>query len=160
MLLRNLEGADSRRMVWEDLTAGLPTIVALAQICSDALVAGECDSVQPLNLESQAILFAATQRGVIEIRNAHRAFDSVQRFLAVYVEIEPERFLAFKDPDQPEQTIRFMEGFRRLCQQGLVMHQTQREFSLTAAGFDRAKSLQQSEFQSELNFAVETDNKD
>lgn len=154
MLRRNLEGAFEQALNWSDLTMGAPTVIALARICSLAFSQQEHPEIE-LSEEARAILFAARERGVIEIRGNHNAFDSVQRFLAVAVEIAPDNYLSFKNRAEPEKTVAFMEGFRQLCVAGLVMHQTQSEFSLTTRGFSLAKTMQRELVAEALAFGFE-----
>lgn len=130
---------------WEALGAGAPVLVALAQLCSQAMVDGVAAkhvSVEGLVPEAKAILVAARGRGVIEVRGVNTAFDPAARMLAVYVEIDETQTIAFRDPNEPEVTVRFLEGFRQLCALGLVMHHLHRDFSLSTAGFELAKTIQ------------------
>lgn len=144
---------------WEALGQGAPMLVALAQLCSERWVwrgpqaEGEVD--KPLPPESRAILYAAQARGIIEIRAVNSAFDAAARLLAVYVELCDERTIAFRDPKQPEVTVRFMEGFRELCQRGLMMHHIYRDFSLSPQGLALAKSIPVAEVQHLLDQATE-----
>ena len=144
MLQRNLsESQPTESLVWEDLTNGIPTIAALANLCSKVLSEPETQASYSSNLtaESSAILHVASATGSISIRGDKNAFEPGERFLAICVELEEGRRIEFRVKDNPEQTIRFVEGFRRLCKAGLVMHQLMNEFSLTAAGFDFAKQV-------------------
>ncbi len=130
---------------WEALGAGAPVLVALAQLCSQAMVDGVAakpTSVEGMMPEAKAILVAARGRGVIEVRGVNTAFDPAARMLAVYVEIDETQTIAFRDPNEPEVTVRFLEGFRQLCALGLVMHHLHRDFSLSTAGFELAKLIQ------------------
>jgi hypothetical protein len=154
MLPRNLERGDELALTWGDLIAGAPTVIALARICSNSFAQPEPVDIE-LSDEARAILFAARERGVIEIRGSHNAFDSVQRFLSVSVEVEPDFYLSFKNRGEPERTVAFMESFRQLCLAGLVMHQTQAEFSLTSRGFALAKSIERGQVADALAFGVE-----
>ncbi len=124
---------------WEELGVGAPTLMALAMLCGKAL-AGEAASGE-LSLEARAILHAARQRGLVEIKGANTAFESPERLLAVHVELEPERGIAFRSRANPEFTVRCLDGFRQLCAAGLVMHHLYREFSLTMRGFETARSV-------------------
>jgi hypothetical protein len=72
----------------------------------------------------------------------------------VHVETAPDEYLTFKHADDPEQTVRFMEGFRQLCLAGLVMHQSQHEFSLTAEGFELAGTIPRDEIEDYLAFGT------
>jgi hypothetical protein len=76
------------------------------------------------------------------VRGVNTAFDPAARMLAVYVEIDETQTIAFRDPNEPEVTVRFLEGFRQLCALGLVMHHLHRDFSLSTAGFELAKLIQ------------------
>ena len=80
------------------------------------------------------------QRAPIEIKGANRAFDAPGRMLAVYIETSPERTLIFRNREDPTITIRFLAGFRELCEAGLVMHHIYHEFSLTREGMDQARA--------------------
>lgn len=144
MLQRNLsESQPTESLVWEDLTNGIPTIAALAGLCSKVLGEPQAPASYSSNLtpESSAILHAAAGTGSISIRGNKNAFEPGERFLAICVELKEGHRIEFRVKDNPEQTIRFVEGFRRLCKAGLVMHQLMNEFSLTAAGFDFAKQV-------------------
>jgi hypothetical protein len=133
---------DGRRMVlWEELGAGAPTIIAFAWLCSHALAESRRGPFEDLTEEAKAILYAARRRGAIEVKGVNEAFDSSERFLAVCVELDCDRQFILKRRDDPELTIRFLDGFRQLCASGLVMHHLFRDFSLTRSGFDVARSL-------------------
>ncbi len=144
MIPRNLD--NDRRgesLAWEDLTAGIPTIVALAKLCSNVLSNPNSLETKLDNLgsEGRAILFAARKTGSISIRGDKNAFEPGERFLAICVELDEGRRLEFRCPDNPEQTIRFVDGFRELCCQRLIMHQLMNEFSLSSRGFDLANQI-------------------
>ncbi|MFN5395786.1 MAG: hypothetical protein ACK5EO_17955 [Planctomycetota bacterium] len=135
---------------WEALGAGAPVLVALAQLSSQAMV--ERTSPKPktaegLLPEAKAILVAARNRGVVEVRGVNTAFDPAARLLAVYVELDESQTIAFRDPERPETTVLFLEGFRQLCELGLVMHHLHRDFSLTSLGFEVARTISQQEVQ-------------
>ncbi len=49
--------------------------------------------------------------------------------------------------EEPERTIRILDAFRQLCVSGLVMHHLFREFSLTRAGFELARTISRQEVQ-------------
>lgn len=160
MLLRNL-GSDPNAgaTAWTDLQEGALTVLGLARLCSLAISQPseeEC-SAEQFSDEAKAILVLAAKRGVIDIRANRDAFDSADRFLAVCVESEPEKRLLFLRKDDPRQTISFLEGFRELCAAGMVIHHLQKDFSLTRAGFDLADQLQRSDFEKQIQFAVELD---
>jgi hypothetical protein len=138
---------------WEALGAGGPTIMGLAMLCGRVLASGVSDPPE-LTPEAKAILVAARQRGLMEIKGADTAFESPERLLAVHVETEAERGLVFRDRSHPEFTIRFLEAFRLLCESGLVLHQLYREFSLSQRGFETARGLSADEVQPLLQQAV------
>ena len=91
--------------------------------------------------EARAILYLARRRGAMEVKGVNHAFDSSERFLAVCVELDLERTFILKRRDDPQLTIRFLDGFRQLCVSGLVMHHLLRDFSLTRRGFEVARSI-------------------
>ena len=143
---------------WEALGNGAPMLVALAQLCSERWVHSdqlECPAVADLTPEAKAILFAARDRGIIEVRAVNSAFDAAARLLAVYVELSDERTIAFRDQADPEVTARFLDGFRELCNHGLVMHHIHRDFSLAPRGIDLGQSIPQSDVQRWLDKATE-----
>lgn len=143
---------------WEALGAGTPTIAALAALCGQALreSAGQRDTdAELLGPEALAILYAARERGLMEIKAVNTAFESPERLLAVHVEQEPERGIVFRSRRNPEYTIRFLGGFRQLCAAGLVIHHLFREFSLSEQGFARARDVQASQVQQLLEQAAE-----
>jgi len=139
---------------WQDLGQGAPTRAGLARVCSLSMATGG-DKSLPLSPEAKAILFAARNRGVMEVKGANRAFDAPGRMLAVYVEAEPDRTLIFRSRENPAYTIRFLAGFRELCSTGLVMHHIYQEFSLTREGFERAVTIPEAEVQTLLGLATE-----
>ncbi len=140
---------------WEALGNGAPMLVALAQLCSEVWAKPSGIQDSPLTGEAKAILFSARDRGTIEIKAVNSAFDPAARMLAVYVEENEERTIAFRDPTCPEITVRFLDGFRQLCQLGLVMHHIYRDFSLTASGFELARNICREEVQLWLDKATE-----
>lgn len=129
---------------WEALGNAAPTLVALAQLCSQRWVQRPSDetSLEGLSEEATTILVTARHRGVIELRAMNSAFDSAARLLAVYVENEPDNRIVFRDKDRPEVTVRFLEGFRQLCERGLIIHHLYGEFSLAPHGIDLARTVQ------------------
>ena len=155
MLQRHL-GSDRDRQLtlWQELSEGTATIVGLATLCNLAMT-GTADPPEELNDFAKAILVAARDRGIMEIRGSKEAFDSTERLLGVCVELSQDEWLMFKRKADPEQTIQFLDGFRQLCLAGLVMHHMMRDFSLTAQGFAAAKELKREDFQKQLAFAVE-----
>jgi hypothetical protein len=127
---------------WEALGAGAPVLVALAQLCSQAMVDGPA-----ANESTVERLMPARDRGVIEVRGVNTAFDPAARLLAVYVEIDAAQTIAFRDPENPQITVAFLEGFRQLCALGLVMHHLHRDFSLSSCGFQLARSISKQDVQ-------------
>jgi hypothetical protein len=137
-----LYALDGRPMaLWEELGYGAPTLIGFARLCSEALAANRQVPLAELVTEARAILYAARQRGAIEIKGVNNAFDSSERLLAVCVELDADRQLVLRRRQDPEVTIRFLDGFRQLCTSGLVMHHLFRDFSLTRAGFELARSI-------------------
>jgi len=117
---------------WDALGEGGPTLAALAAICAQALIHPP-KSVEPydpsvLALESQAILFAARDRGIIEVRGVKTAFETPGRLLAIYVEESEHRTIAFRNREKPEITVQFFEGFCQLCRSGFILHHLHRDF--------------------------------
>lgn len=139
---------------WEALGNGAPTLVALAQVCAKSLIEGTSNT-DGLSVEAKAILYAARTRGVIEVRGVNTAFEATARLLAVYVEEDDERTIAFRNREQPQVTVRFFEAFCQLCRSGLVLHHLYRDFSLTDAGFRYAKAIDRSEIAAALNEATD-----
>ncbi len=143
---------------WDALGAGAPVLVALSQLCSNAMVDFDAASpidVEPLSPESKAILVASRDRGVIEVKAVNAAFEAPSRMLAVYVELDESQTIVFRDRNEPEVTVRFLEGFRVLCQKGLVMHHIHRDFSLTSRGFEVARTISKQEVQPWLDKGTE-----
>ena len=139
---------DGRELVlWEELGLGAPTVIGFARLCSQALTANRQAPAEELATESRAILYAARHRGAIEVKGVNHAFDSSERLLAICVELDADRQLVFRRRHAPEFTIRFLDGFRQLCASGLVMHHLFREFSLTRAGFELARTIPRHEVQ-------------
>jgi hypothetical protein len=147
---------DNHASIWQELTDGAPTIYGLANLCGRA-ISQSVAPVVPLMAEATAILAAAADRGMMDIRGSKSGYDSADRFLAVCVEIAEDRRLLFKRKENPEQTVRFLEGFRQLCQSGLVVHHLQRDFSLTATGYNAAREIDRDSIAALLEFAVEID---
>jgi hypothetical protein len=162
---------DGRQMVlWQELGEGAPTVVAFARLCSEAIVTSHSqrstprpgdakrenpespvfpadpaetpgDLLESLDEEARAILYLARHRGTIEVKAVNHAFESSERFLTVCVELDMERTFILKRRDDPELTVRFLDGFRQLCVSGLVMHHIFRDFSLTRRGFELARTV-------------------
>jgi len=142
---------------WEALGNGAPLLVALAQLCSERWVRGDCAQVElnTLSGEAQAILYAARGRGIVEIKAVNSAFDAAARLLAVYVELDDEHTIAFRDAKNPEVTVRFLAGFRELCDQGLMLHHIYRDFSLAPAALELARTIEREQVQPLLDKATE-----
>ncbi len=142
---------------WEALGNGAPMLVALAQLCSDRWVHGPRTPVEleTLSGESQAILFAARDRGIIEVKAVNSAFDAAARLLAVYVELDDEHTIAFRDAKNPAITVQFLDGFRELCEKGLIIHHIYADFSLAPTAIALAKSIDRSNVSHLLDLATE-----
>ncbi|HEX5104243.1 MAG TPA: hypothetical protein VFV87_10555 [Pirellulaceae bacterium] len=139
---------------WEQLGQGVPTLAGLAQVASRAVASGGDKTIR-LSMEARCLLFAAKDRGILEIKGSNRAFESPARMLAVHVETGPDRTLIFRSRDKPMMTIRFLAGFRELCASGLVMHHIFTEFSLSREGLELANSIPEAEIGSLLATARE-----
>ena len=84
---------------WEALGEGAPTLAALAGLCAQRLLEPPRDvALETLSLPSRTILYAARQRGVIEVRGVSSAFEAPARMLAVYVEEDDQRTIVFPRP--------------------------------------------------------------
>ena len=134
-------------ITWQDLNLGAPTIIAMAHLCAVSMARLDIPECNPetLSREALAILSAARRSGSIFIRGDKNAFEPSERFLAVCVQLDDGRRIEFRRPQDPEQTVRFMDGLRQLVVAGLVMHQLMNDFSLTARGFEIAQSIDQEE---------------
>lgn len=142
---------------WEALGNGAPMLVALAQLCSERWVRGDAKPIEldALSGEAQAILYSARGRGIVEIKAVNSAFDAAARLLAVYVELDDEHTIAFRDAKNPEVTVRFLDGFRELCDKGLMLHHIYRDFSLAPAALELARTIQRESVQPLLGKATE-----
>ena len=78
-------------------------------------------------------------------------YDSVDRFLAICVEIELDSHVLFLQKEDPVQTVAFLDGFGELCRSGLVVHHLGRDFSFSKAGYALAKQLCDDGFAESLN---------
>jgi hypothetical protein len=156
MLQRNLSESSNKPTAWQELAEGAPTILAFAQLCSLALVDSE-PKVMSLSDEAKTILALAANRGTIEIRAHRDPVDPVERFLAVCVEVEPERRILFLQKEDPHQTVKFLEGFRQLCRTGLILHHLHRDFSLSTHGYELARLLDSRDFVKLIGWAQELD---
>lgn len=141
---------------WEALGEGAPTLSALAAVCARAIVVPPAEiELQQLSGEACAILFAARDRGVIEVRGVSTAFEAPARMLAIYIEEDDQRTIAFRDRERPEVTLRFFEGFCELCRNGLILHHLHRDFSLTKRGFELARQIERDQVAELLDLATE-----
>ena len=59
---------DSLARGWEDLGAGVPSLIALAKQASIAMVEGRLEPWQSLSMEAQVLLYAARDRGAYEVK--------------------------------------------------------------------------------------------
>ncbi len=154
-------GGDDASISWQAMGAGAPTIIALAQLCGRATLReaapDAAELLESLPLEAHAILHAAATRGVIELKSNNLAFDAVERFLAVHVEQAPQQWRVFRAAGDPQQTIRFLDGFRQLCAAGLAMHHLYADFSLTPTGFDIAATVKAAKVQPLLELTSSVD---
>ena len=107
----------------------------------------ELDVRPSLSPEAEAILFAARKHGSFELKVTNAAVDPVDRFIAVHVQVAPEELFALRLPGDAAATMRWFEGFRELCAGGFVVHHIDSDFSLTSAGFEKAKSIQPNDVQ-------------
>jgi hypothetical protein len=127
---------------WEALGSGGPTLAALAAVCARGIVQPPDPALaESLCPEALAILYAARNRGVIEVRGVKTAFEAPGRLLAVYVEEDETRTIAFRSQEKPEITVRFFDAFCTLCRAGMVLHHLHRDFTLSRSGFQRAQSI-------------------
>ena len=141
---------------WEALGSGGPTLAALAAVCARAIVHPPAEPAAPeLSKESLAILYAARNRGVIEVRGVRTAFEAPGRLLAIYVEEDETRTVAFRSQTEPEVTVRFFDGFCQLCRAGMVLHHLHRDFTLSRLGFERARTITHEQVAAELEEATE-----
>ncbi len=142
---------------WEALGNGAPMLVALAQLCSERWVRGsqQPTEIDSLSGEAKAILFSARDRGIIEIKAVNSAFDTAARLLAVYVELDDEHTIAFRDSKNPAVTVQFLAGFRELCDHGLILHHIYRDFSLAPAALQLARKIEREQVQYLLDKATE-----
>lgn len=143
MIPRNLSGESPGITPWQELEVGAATISAFAELCRRSIITPpesviECDQ---LSDEAKTILVCGGQRGVVDIRASKDDYDSVERFLAVCVETEPDSRVLFLNREDPIQTVAFLDGFGELCRSGLVVHHLGRDFSFSKAGYTVAKQL-------------------
>ena len=157
MLLQNLtSNGPGASASWMELSCGGPTIAAFATLCGHAL-SGSVSSPGELDEYAKTLLSAARHRGMFDLRGNPDAFDASDRLLAICVEIDENRKLLFRQKEMPRETMKFIDGFRQLCQSGLVLHHLQRDFSLTRQGFEQADSLPSDAFLDLRKLAVEVE---
>lgn len=132
--------AAGQASIWKELTFSVPTLAALAELAAMRLVNCPTEDYE-LSSEALAILSVTRERGIIELKSNNTEFESSQRMLAVYAEKTTDTHVMFRSREEPEITVRFLEGFRELCDAGMVIHQVAGEFSLTVRGFDKAKTV-------------------
>ena len=143
MIPRNLHGESHSATQWQSLEVGASTISAFAELCRLAIIAPPETAIEPdaLSDEAKAILVCGGQRGVVDVRACKDDYDSVERFLAVCVETEPDSHVLFLQREDPVQTMAFLDGFVQLCRAGLVVHHLGRDFSFSKAGYALSKQL-------------------
>ncbi|QEG38771.1 hypothetical protein [Roseimaritima ulvae] len=139
---------------WEALGEGAPTLSALAAVCARGVVDPPTE-VGELSGEAEAILYAAKDRGVIEVRGVRTAFEAPARLLAIYVELDEHRTIAFRNREDPQVTVRFFDGFCQLCRSGFILHHLHRDFSLSKTGFEAAGKIDKQKVESLLGEATE-----
>jgi hypothetical protein len=154
MLLRNLSSSGNAGANWPELSCGAPTIAAFAALCGNA-ISGAIPPVGELDEYAQTLLSTARCRGMLDIRGNPEAFDTSDRLLAICVEVDEDCRLLFRQKNSPRETMKFLDGFRQLCQSGLVIHHLQRDFSLTRQGFDISETLEATAYEELRSFAVE-----
>ena len=162
MIPRNLSGQPQETGHWKDLDSGALTIFAFADLCRRAIVSppGPVDS-ESLTNEAVAILICGGERGVIDVRASKDDYDSIERFLAICIETEPDSRLHFLQKENPTQTVAFLEAFAELCRHGLIIHHLGRDFSFSKTGYAMAKQLcdagHSDEIDSLIDFATRLD---
>jgi len=81
MLPRSFSSNDqTNSQSWQDLGHGAPTIMALATVCSRAIVNRPDCNLDDLSDEAKAILAVAADRGTMDIRASREPFDSSKDF--------------------------------------------------------------------------------
>ena len=157
MLFQNLSSPGAGPSVnWMELSCGAPTIAAFATLCGHAL-SGVVPSPSELDDYAKTLLSVARHRGMFDLRGNPDAFDASDRLLAICVEVDENEKLLFRQKEMARETMKFVDGFRQLCQAGLVLHHLQRDFSLTRQGFEQADTLPSGEFLELRKFAVEVE---
>ena len=158
MIPRDLGGEPSAD-AWRALDTGVPTISAYAELCRQSIISPPpTPGHEDLSAEAVTILVCGAQRGVVDLRACKDDFDSVDRFLAVCIETEPDSHLLFLKREDPVQTVAFLQGFAELCRSGLVIHHLGRDFSFSKSGYALAKELTDSDLAksvaSQMDFAT------
>lgn len=125
---------------WNAMGEGAPMLAALAGLCARAVLNGG-ESLGDLSAEEEGILYAARERGVIEVRGVHTGFEAPMRFLAVYIDLSDQERLELRNRFRPDITIRFFDAFCQLCRRGLILHHLHHDFSLTTRGFEIGRSF-------------------
>lgn len=153
IVLERYLGSDGKGSIdWESMSFGAPTVIGMAQLCSHAMM-GPMRALEELSIEAKAILYLARERGILELRGTNDAFESCQRLLTIFIECSNDQSIALKAPGNVRQSVKFLEGLRQACQAGLVLHHLQREFSLSAQGFDFAEQIDEGELAEVLEYA-------
>ena len=163
MIPRNLSGEQAGATAWQELEVGAATISAFAELCRRSVIFSPEAPVDPdqLSDEAKTILVCGGDRGVVDVRACKDDYDSVERFLAVCIETEPDSHVLFLQKDDPVQTVAFLDGFGELCRNGLIVHHLGRDFSFSRSGYALAKQLNEagaaSQLESLLDFASKLD---
>ncbi|QEG20353.1 hypothetical protein [Mariniblastus fucicola] len=143
MIPRNLSGDQAGQTPWQELEFGAATISAFAELCRRSIITPLESAINPdiLSNEAKAILVCGGARGVVDVRAHKDDYDSVERFLAICIETEPDSHVLFLQREDPEQTVAFLDGFAELCRNGLVVHHLGRDFSFSKSGYAVSKQL-------------------
>ena len=143
MIPRNLSGELPGVTSWQELEVGAATISAFAELCRRSIISPPEAAIDPdqLSDEAKTILVCGGQRGVVDVRACKDDYDSVERFLAVCIEAEPDSHVLFLNREDPIQTVAFLDGFGELCRSGLIVHHLGRDFSFSKSGYALAKQL-------------------
>jgi hypothetical protein len=155
MIPRSMQPISNAVSEMQNLSSGLPSVMGFAMLAAKAI--SQPDAEQPLSIEARILLRLARGRGVFELRGNPDSFDSSERLLAVCVERDNGQWVVFKQKGALRKTMAFLDGFRELCQSGLVMHQLAKEFSLTRAGFESFLEISDAEYEKGLEFAETVD---
>lgn len=157
MIPRNLSHDASQQTLWQELETGAATISAFAELCRRSMIAPPQSPPDAADLsgEAKTILVIAAERGVIDVRACKDDFDSVERFLAICVETQPDDRVLFLRKDDPVQTVAFLEGFAELCRHGLILHHLGRDFSFSKLGYELASQLNTADAKETLSKLIE-----